>query len=140
MFRSFLLRPTVARLIIALQVLPVIALRPRGYSVSSQEWWLPTLLAVLAMISAARVLIRGTGAPWPWYLFSFAQGFSIISKLMMFMPHASTIVDGVQRLDTTHVAVSISSMALSAFVIWYCEQPEVRNMFAPAASARTQSN
>ena len=135
--RSFLLRPTVARMIIALQVLPVIALRPRGYAVTSQEWWLPALLSVLALVSAARVLIRGTNAPWPWYLFSFAQGFSIISKLMMFMPHASTMVDGAQRLDVTHVLVSICSMAVSGFVIWYCERPEVRNLFAPARARST---
>ncbi len=139
MLRKYLLRPTVARLIIILQVLPVIALRPGGYAVSSQEWWLPALLAVLAVVSAVRVLAGGTSAPWPWSLFSFSQGFSIISKLMMFMPHASVTVAGARRLDVTHVVISIVSMAASAFVIWYCEQPQVRNLLAAAAPARAQS-
>ncbi len=132
MFRKLLQRPRAARLIIVLQVLPILALRPQGYALSSQEWWLPVLLAVLVVVSASRLLIRGTHAAWPWYLFSFAQGFSIISKLMMLMPHASRVVDKVHRLDGTHVAVSIASMALSAFAIWYCEQPEVRNTLAGA--------
>jgi len=100
---------------------------------SSQEWWLAALLAALALGSAAQLLLRGTHAPWPWYLFSFAQGFSIISKLMMLMPHASVVVDGVQKLDGTHVALSLVSMSVSAFLIWYCDQPEIRNMFLGAA-------
>jgi hypothetical protein len=140
MFRNTLLRPGAARAIILLQLLPLIALRPRGYAVTSQEWWLPAILAVLALISAVRVLSRGGGAPWPWYLFSFSQGFSIISKLMMLMPHASTTVNGVRQLDVAHVGISVVSMALSAFVIWYCEQPEVRNLLAAAGPERARKD
>lgn len=140
MLRTLLLRPAAARSILVLQVLPIVALRPQGYALSSQEWWLPALLAVLVLVSAARLLIRGTHAAWPWYLFSFGQGVSIISKLMMLMPHASKVVDKVNRLDATHVAVSIASMALSASAIWYCEQPEVRNMFAGAPADRGRTS
>ncbi len=136
MLRQALLRRGVARAVIALQVLPVIALRPGAYTLSSQEWWLPALLAALALVSAVQVLFRGASAPWPWYLFSFAQGFSIISKLMMLMPHATVVVSGVQRLDGVHIVVSLVSMALSAVLIWYFEQPEVRNMFMAAAAGR----
>ena len=136
MFRQALLRRGVARVVIALQVLPVLAMRPDAYSLSSQEWWLAALLAALALVSAVQVLLRGTHAPWPWYLFSFAQGFSIISKLMMLMPHATIVVGGVQRLDVPHVTISLVSMVFSAVIIWYFEQPEVRNLFMAAAQGR----
>lgn len=136
MFRNLLMRPAAARLIIVLQVLPIIALRPKGYALTSQEWWLPAILAALALVSAVRVLVRGTDAQWPWYLFSFAQGFSIISKLMMLMPHASKTVGGAEVVDAGHVGISIVSMVVSAFVLWYCEQPEVRNMFAGERPSR----
>jgi hypothetical protein len=136
MLRQALLRRGTARAVIALQLLPIIALRPGAYTLTSQEWWLPALLAALALVSAVQVLFRGAAAPWPWYLFSFAQGFSIISKLMMLMPHATVVVGGVQRLDVVHIVVSLVSMALSAGMIWYFEQPEVRNLFMGASAAR----
>jgi len=134
------MRPAVARAVLAAQLLPILALRPGAYVLSSQEWWLAALLAALALVAALQVLVRGANAPWPWYLFAFAQGFSIISKLMMFMPHASVVVDGAQRLDTVHVLVSLVSMGVSALVIWYCDQPEVRNIFHSAAPKRAKSN
>jgi uncharacterized membrane protein AbrB (regulator of aidB expression) len=144
MLHPALLRRGVARAIIVLQVLPILALRPAAYSLSSQEWWLPALLAALAVVAAVQVLSRGTHAPWPWHLFSFAQGFSIISKLMMFMPHATIVVNGVQRLDVVHLVFSLVSMAISACLIWYFEQTEVRNLFLASApgrqAARPKSN
>jgi hypothetical protein len=140
MLRKSLLRPPVARILLVAQLLPVLALRPEAYTLRSQEWWLPALLAALAAAAAVQVLVRGTQATWPWYLFSFAQGFSIISKLMMLMPHATVVVDGVQRIDVAHVTISLVSMAASAFVIWYCEQVEVRNMFVSSEPSRAKTN
>jgi zinc transporter ZupT len=65
-------------------------------------------------------------ALWPWYLVSFAQGFNIISRLMMIMPHATRNQDGAQVFNTSYVILTLISMLLSSFFLWYTELPDVR--------------
>jgi hypothetical protein len=63
---------------------------------------------------------------WPWYLLSFAQGFNIISRLMMMMPHATVTVGGHEVFNTGYISLTFLSMLLSAFILWFIELPEVR--------------
>jgi hypothetical protein len=110
---------------LVLQFIPMILFPPSSFSLKTQEWWLPVVLAVLALISTIQ-LFRQSVASWPWHLIGFSQGFNIISRLMMLFPHATYNLDGAQFFDATYVILSLVSMAFSAFLLWYTELPEVR--------------
>ena len=45
----------------------------------------------------------------------------------MLLPHATENVGGVQRFNADYFIIAVVAMLLSAFEIWYCELPEVRN-------------
>ncbi|MHB1120576.1 MAG: hypothetical protein ACYC11_10995, partial [Bellilinea sp.] len=63
---------------------------------------------------------------WPWYLVSFSQGFNIISRLMMLMPHATYNVEGSQVADIAYILTNVVSILISAGYIIYAELPDVR--------------
>lgn len=109
-----------------LQFIPLVIFPLESFSPSSQEWWLPVLLTFLAIIGVFQILIRKSDQPWPWYLMSFSQGFNLISRLMMVMPHAMMNQAGVQVFNAPYVIISVISMGLSVFYLWYAELPEVR--------------
>jgi hypothetical protein len=127
MLRKFLSARWLVPVILCLQVVPLLLFPSSSYALTSQEWWLPALLTALVAVALVQVLIRRSLAASPWYILSFAQGINIISRLMMLMPHANLYVGGVQRFNTSYVVFSVLAMLLSAFEIWYCDLPEVRN-------------
>lgn len=112
--------------VLVLQPIPLLLFPPRSFAADSQEWWLPVLLAVMVAIADAQLLLRSVSAVWPWHLLEFAQGFNIISRLMMLWPHATIVVAGATLLDGPYVALSLLAMALSGALLWYLELPEVR--------------
>ncbi len=126
MFRKIISSRGMIPVFMCFQVVPLLLLAPSSYSLKSQEWWLPALLTVLVIISLVQILIRKSPISWPWYLISFSQGFNIISRLMMLLPHATRNNEGVQVFNTAYVVIAIISMLLSAFEIWYNDLPEVR--------------
>jgi hypothetical protein len=126
MLRKILSARGVIPVIMSFQIVPLLIFPPSSYSGRSQEWWLPALLTFLVIIALVQILIRKTRAPWPWYLVSFAQGVNIISRLMMFMPHATMNNAGRQEFNSLYVILAVVSMILSAFEIWYNDLPEVR--------------
>lgn len=105
---------------------PILLLPASSFSPSSQEWWLPVLLCFLTAIALVQLLIRRSDAAWPWRLISFSQGMSVISRLMMLMPHLTVLVDGVNRFDGLYVALAAFSVLFSVLEIGYCGLPEVR--------------
>jgi hypothetical protein len=127
MLRKFLSGRRLVPIVLCLQVVPLLLFPSSSYALTSQEWWLPALLAALIAVALVQILIRRSPAASPWYILSFAQGINIISRLMMLMPHANLYVGGVQRFNTSYVVFSVLAMLLSAFEIWYCDLPEVRN-------------
>jgi hypothetical protein len=132
MLRKILSARGVTPVVMCLQVVPLLIFPLSSYSGRSQEWWLPVLLTFLVIIALVQLLIRKTRAMWPWYLVSFAQGVNIISRLMMFMPHATKNNGGVQVFNSQYVIIALVSMLLSAFEIWYNDLPEVRRkVFSP---------
>jgi hypothetical protein len=126
MLRPFLARPTTIIAILFIQLIPLLLFPPTSYSLKTQEWWLPVLLVVFTLIGVFQLVFRRSAAQWPWYLVSFAQGFNIISRLMMLMPHATYNVSGKQEFNTLYVSLTICSMLFSGFLLWYTELPEVR--------------
>lgn len=126
MFRKFITQPVTVIVLLIVQVIPLLIFPPDSYSSTSQEWWLPVLLAILSLISVYQLVIRRTTILWPWYLLSFSQGFNIISRLMMFMPHASRIVEGKVEIDGLYLGLTVISVIFSTAFIYFCELPDVR--------------
>jgi len=124
--RQTLAQPKIITVILILQFVPFALFPPKSYLATSQEWWLPILLAIMAMIGVYQLLVRKNPLPWPWYLLSFSQGFNIISRMMMVLPHAIMNVDGAQYFDWVYVSLTIVSMLCSVFFLWFAELPEVR--------------
>jgi len=130
--RQWIIQPRSVKIILIAQFLPLVLFPPASFLPSTQEWWLPVMLAVLAGVAVFQLIGRRSVALWPWYLVSFAQGFNIISRLMMLMPHATLDVSGVQTLNVAYLVLSGLSLLLSAFMLWYIELPEVRLSLLPS--------
>jgi hypothetical protein len=124
--RQSLAKPTIIILVLILQFIPLVLFPAESFAPTTQEWWLPVLLAALALVAIFQLVFRRSVALWPWYLVSFAQGFNIISRLMMIMPHATRNQDGAQVFNTSYVILTLISMLLSSFFLWYTELPDVR--------------
>jgi hypothetical protein len=123
MLRQSLVKPKSIKLFLILQFIPLILFPPESFK--TQEWWLPVLLALLVVIAVIQ-LYRHSLAVWPWYLISFAQGFNIISRLMMLMPHITRNDNGAQVFNAPYVVLTVLSLVFSTFLLWYTELPEVR--------------
>jgi hypothetical protein len=136
MLRRALTRPPLIPLLLCVQVVPLLLFPASAYSVKTQEWWLPALLTFLTALALVQLLLRRSHAPWPWYMLSFSQGFNIISRLMMLMPHVTIFVDGVERFYTSYVILSVASIVVSAAALWYDELPEVRASIHAKVPAR----
>jgi hypothetical protein len=124
MNRIDLASPTLLRTILILQFIPILLFPPATYELNSQTWWLPAILVILAFVGVFQ-LFRKKVAPWALYLISFAQGFNIISRLLMIMPQSTQTTDG-SGFNAPFFILSIVSMAGSAFILWYVERPEVK--------------
>src|SRR5512146_3280248 len=96
--RQFLTTRTTISVMMILQFIPMVLFPPESFSPTTQEWWLPVVLAVLTIISIIQIF-RHSVAVWPWNLISFSQGFNIISRLMMILPHATYNASGSQYFD-----------------------------------------
>jgi hypothetical protein len=112
--------------ILVLQPISLLLFPPASFAPNSQEWWLPILLAAMVLIADVELLARRSHAVWPWHLMIFAQGFNIISRIMMVWAHATKTVAGVSVLNLPYLSLTFAAMACSAFLLWYLELPEVR--------------
>ncbi len=112
--------------VLILQVVPLMLFPPELLTSDSQEWWLPTLLAAMVVVADVQLILRQSTQLWPWHLLSFAQGFNIISRLMMVWPHATLILNGVTTINLPYVVLTGLSMACSVVLLWYLELPDVR--------------
>jgi hypothetical protein len=126
MLRHSLVSPRSIRILLFVQFIPLLLLPPDSYSMKTQEWWLPMLLVIFAAIAVFQIIARRSVVLWPWNLMAFSQGFNLISRLMLLMPHATRNVGGEQVFNTLYFLLSILSIALSLFFLWFSEQPDVR--------------
>jgi hypothetical protein len=138
MFRKFITGRVMIPIILCLQVPPLMVFPPDSYSIKTQEWWLPAFLTLLTIISLVKILLRRDLAAWPWYLLSFSQGFNIISRMMMLMPHASSYSaeGGGMGANVAYIIIAFATMLFSGFEIWYCELPEMRQKLAARYRAK----
>lgn len=111
---------------LALQVIPLLLFPPEVFSPATQEWWLPALLVLMALIASAELVLRRSDKPWPWSLISFAHGFNIISRLMMIWSKAVIGSGDNAMVNWGYLSLSFVAMLLSALMLWYTEQPTVR--------------
>lgn len=126
MRRNPIFSPPLVIAILLLQIVPFVLFPPKFFSPTSQVWWLPVLLAVMVLIADFQLIVRRSPLPWPWYLLGFAQGFNIISRLMMLWPNASLISGESTMVNWPYLTLTFISMGLSAFMLWYTEKPQVR--------------
>jgi hypothetical protein len=126
MLRKSLTGSRLVTVLLCLQVVPLVMLPAESWSLKTQEWWLPVLLTVLVIVALVQLLVRRTRSPAPWVILSFTQGFSIISRLMMLLPHTMVEESNRWRFDWLYVVMAVASIGLSWFWIWYCDLPEVR--------------
>jgi hypothetical protein len=136
MLRKTITGPVFVPVLLCLQLIPLVLFSKSSYSLETQEWWLPALLSLLTIIALVQILLRRTIAVWPWYLLSFAQGFNIISRMMMLLPHAAKGAEGSIVFNTDYVLIAVAMMLLSGFAIWYMELPELRQRLAPKAEPK----
>jgi hypothetical protein len=116
-------------LLCIVQFVTFVLFPPSSFSSASQEWWLPVLSAVLALVGTLQLMVRRSPQAWPWYIICFAHGINIISRLMLLLPRAATRVQGQLRLNALYLSLALASMLISAFYLWYLERYEVRNAF-----------
>lgn len=126
-----LTQPATVAVVLILQIIPLILFPISLFTIKNQDWWLPLLLAIMVFVADFQIIVRRSLQPGPWYLLAFAQGFNIISRLMMIWAHATTTVNKVNVPDVTYILLTVASVVLSVFVIWYTEKPEVRMSFLP---------
>jgi hypothetical protein len=126
MLRSTLSKKPVVVAFLILQLVPLVLFPASSFSPDTQEWWLPVVLAALVIIADLEIFIQRQDIAWPWYLVSFSQGFNIISRLMMMMPHATMNVSGNQVINIQYLVLTFVSMLISLFLLWYNELPDVR--------------
>lgn len=126
MLRQAITTPPMIAAILVVQLIPLVLFPAESFSPSTQEWWLPALLAVMVIIADIELIVRRGSTLWPWYLMSFAQGFNIISRLMMIWPHATVAVGKEFALNPPYIVLTAISLACSAFMLWYMELPETR--------------
>jgi hypothetical protein len=126
MLRKTLAQPTTVTVLLFIQFIPLLLFPLDTFSSNSQQWWLPVLLTALAIYAAIKIVVQRTGELWPWYLISFAQGFNIISRLMMIMPHATYNANGVQLADVAYLVTNFLAIVISAGYIVLAELPDVR--------------
>jgi hypothetical protein len=127
MSRKSLASPTFITVALIVQIIPLLLYTPDTFDPVSQEWWLPALLAVFTLIAIFELVFRHNPETWPWYLISFAQGFNIITRLMMLMPHATFNDKGTQVFNAPYVILTVLAMLLSVFFLWYTELPDIRS-------------
>lgn len=108
-----------------LQFIPLLLNPPSVFELTSQKWWLPVLLVLLAIFGSVQVFRRSV-EPWPWYLISFAHGFNIISRLMMLLPQSTLGTS----FDWLYFLFSLIAMAFSAWMLWLVELPQTRQALA----------
>lgn len=130
MRRSVLSQPAVIIAVLVLQVAPLLLLPASSYSPTGQEWWLPALLTAMVLIADVQVILRRSVTDWPWHLMGFAQGFNIISRLMMLWPNATRFVGQDIVPNWSYLLLTSASMLLSALALWFVEKPQVRTGLA----------
>jgi hypothetical protein len=140
MFRRYISNRFVIPILLCLQLVPLVLFPASSFSLSTQEWWLPIVLCLLAIIALIQLVFRRSVAAWPWYLLAFSQGFNIISRLMMLLSHAAISgPSGELKPNGQYIVIAFATMLFSAFSIWYSELPEVRQKLVSSSITKQKA-
>jgi hypothetical protein len=126
MVRQAIVKKPMIIALLFVQLIPLVLFPLSIYTPSNQDWWLPLMLLVMILVADYQIIFQKRDVMWPWYLLSFAQGFNIISRIMMMFPHATINVAGQEVFNGGYIALTFISMLLSTFLLWFIELPEVR--------------
>ncbi len=96
------------------------------FAASSQIWWLPALLVILTLIADFEIIVRRSTSVNPWLLIGFAQGFNVISRLMMVWPNATHHREAGTVVNWVYLILTIISITASWLLLIYTEKPAVR--------------
>jgi hypothetical protein len=129
MNKSTYTQPAVIKTILGVGIVAILLFPASTFEATSQEWWLPAILVVMALVGIIQILRKST-APWPLFLVGFSQGFNIISRLLMFMPQSTIEVNGAMQVNGLYLVLTIISMIVSGLILWYIEMPEVKQKLA----------
>jgi hypothetical protein len=119
--------PPVIIAILILQFVPLLLFPPRFFSPASQVWWLPALLVLMTLVAVFQLIVRRSQAVGPWLLIGFAQGFNIISRLMMVWPNATIVQGEGTVVNWPYLVLTIISIVASWWLLMYTEKPSVRD-------------
>ncbi len=112
--------------VLILQIIPLLLFPAKSFAPTTQEWWLPVLLVLMVLIADFQLIVRRSATPTPWTLLSFAQGFNIISRLMMLWPNLTRTTEQGIIPNWDYVLLTLTAMALSAAMLVFLEKPAVR--------------
>lgn len=126
MRRSVLSQPLAIIIILLLQIIPLLMFPPDVFVPTSQVWWLPAILVICVLVANFQIIVRRSHSVNPWLLIGFAQGFNVISRLMMVWPNATVTTEAGVAVDWVYVILTIISIAVSWWLLIYTEKPEIR--------------
>ena len=115
----------VIKALLLLQFIPLLLFPPYFFVPTAQTWWLPALLVLFAAIGVVQIF-RQQRVAWPLYLMSFAQGFNIISRLLMLMPQSTQNTTDGAVINAPYLILSLIAILWSALMLIYVEKPEVK--------------
>ncbi|MCU0510410.1 MAG: hypothetical protein MUC34_18950 [Anaerolineae bacterium] len=123
---SFLSRPVTIIAILLLQIIPIILFPTYVFTPTSQVWWLPAILVICVLVADFQLIVRRSASVNPWLLIGFAQGFNVISRLMMVWPNATVTTEAGTAVNWIYVVLTIISIVASWWLLIYTEKPEIR--------------
>ncbi len=126
MRRSFLTQPVIIIAILLLQIIPILLFPTYVFTPTSQVWWLPAILVICVLVADFQLIVRRSHSVNPWLLIGFAQGFNIISRLMMVWPNATVTTEAGTGVNWIYLILTVVSIAVSWWLLIYTEKPEIR--------------
>jgi hypothetical protein len=120
---QFFSNPKFLYTLLVLQIIPLLLNTPSVFVSTSQEWWLPALLVLMALVGTIQIFRRKV-APWSLSLISFSHGFNIISRLMILLPKSTSGTS----FDGLYFSLTLVAMLFSAFMLWLLEIPQARQV------------
>jgi hypothetical protein len=126
MRRNLLSQPLAIIIILLLQIIPLVLFPLDVFEPTSQVWWLPAILVICVLVADFQLIVRRSSSVNPWLLIGFAQGFNVISRLMMVWPNATVTTEAGTAVNWLYLILTVISIVASWWLLIYTEKPEIR--------------
>jgi len=117
-------RPVLIIVIAILQIVPIILMPPALLSRVNRLFFVPPLL-IFALIAWALLTFRPAGR----MLTIFVQGFNIIVRVLITLARVVPSKAAGTPADIPLLVTSLTSIVLSALILFYVDQPEMQLLF-----------